>query len=262
LTDRKHAEAEARESQKRYGVHMELAHANRVASLGQLTASIAHEVNQPLAAAATNAHAALRWLGARPADLVEVRQALERIIANTERAGDVVGRIRALVNKAPPRRDALDINQGILEVIALTRGEMTKNGVVLQTRLADDLPLIQGDGVELQQVILNLILNALEAMSSLRGRPRELQISTGTDASGGVLVSVADSGPGLPSDSMDCLFEAFYTTKPDGMGMGLTISRSIVAAHGGRMWASANDPRGAVIQFTLPLEPPETVQDS
>ena len=256
LTARKRAEAEARESERRYReAHMELAHANRVASMGQLTASIAHEVNQPIAAASINAHAALRWLAAQPPDLEEVRQALGRVIANAVRAGDVVGRIRALIKKAPPQRDALEINEGILEVIALTRGEMVKNGVLLQTQLADGLPLIRGDQVELQQVTLNLILNAIEAMSCLREAPRELGISTEPDASRGVLVTVRDSGPGLSPESMDSLFDAFYTTKPEGMGMGLAISRSIIAAHGGRMWASANAPQGAVFQFTLPREP-------
>ncbi len=261
LTERKRAEAEARESERRYReVHMQLAHANRVASMGQLAASIAHEVSQPLAAAATNADAALRWLGARPPDLEEVRQALDRIIVSAGRASGVVGRIRALIKKAPPQRDALEINQGVLEVIALTRSEMAKNGVLLQIQLADGLPLIQGDQAELQQVTLNLILNALEAMTGLTEGPGELRISTGTDASGGVLVTVRDSGPGLSPESMDSVFEPFHTTKPDGMGMGLAISRSIIEAHGGRMWASANDTRGAVFQFTLPAAPAKTGQ--
>jgi C4-dicarboxylate-specific signal transduction histidine kinase len=223
--------------------------------MGQLTASIAHEVNQPITAAVANAHAATRWLSAQPPDLEEARQALDRIMANAARAGDVVGRIRALIKKAPPRREALEINRGILEVIALTRSEMMKNGVRLQTELAEDLPLIEGDQVELQQVILNLILNAVEAMSNLSEGPRDLRISTGTDTAGGVLVSVRDSGPGLSPESMTSLFEAFYTTKADGMGMGLAISRSIIAAHGGRMWASPNEPQGAVFQFTLPPDP-------
>jgi PAS domain S-box-containing protein len=263
LTERNRAEAEARESERRYReVHMELAHANRAASMGQLAASIAHEVSQPIAAAASNAYAASRWLGAQPPHLEEVRQALERIIANAAQAGDVVGRVRALIKKAAPHRDALEINEGILEVIALTRGEMVKNGVLLQTQLADGLPRVQGDQVEFQQVILNLILNALQAMSGLSEGPRHLRISTQTDASGGVLVTVQDSGPGLPPESMDSLFEAFYTTKPDGLGMGLAISRSIIVAHGGRMWVSANDPRGAIFQFTLPPEPAETAQDT
>ncbi|WP_207801800.1 trifunctional serine/threonine-protein kinase/ATP-binding protein/sensor histidine kinase [Phenylobacterium hankyongense] len=256
LTELKRAEAEARESERRYReVHMELAHANRVASMGQLAASIAHEVNQPIAAAAANADAALRWLRAPAPDLDEVRQALDRIVANAARAGGVIGRIRALIKKAPPHRAALDINEGILEVVALTQGETVKDGVTLQTELADDLPPIQGDQVEFQQVILNLILNALQAMSGVGDGPRDLRISTATDAAGDVLVTVRDSGPGLSPESLESLFEAFYTTKPEGLGMGLAISRSIVVAHGGRMWASANEPRGASFQFTLPPDP-------
>jgi PAS domain S-box-containing protein len=263
LTEQKRAEAEARESERRYReVYLQLAHANRVASMGQLSASIAHEVNQPIAAATTNAQAALRWLDAQPPDLEEVRQALCRIVANASRAGDVIGRIRALIKKAPPQREALDINERILEVIALTRGEMAKIGVSLRTEFADGLPLIQGDHVELQQVMLNLILNAIEAMSSVKDGFRELRISAEIDACGGVLVSIGDSGPGLSPESMESLFEPFYTTKAEGMGMGLAISRSIIVAHGGQMWASANERRGAVLQFTLPAESADGVAGS
>ena len=180
ITERKRAERNIRESERRYReVEMELAHANRVATMGQLSASIAHEVNQPIAAAVTNAHAALRWLDARPPDLEEVRQALGRIVKDGNRAGDVIGRIRALIKKAPPRKDGLEINEAILEVIALTRGEVVKNGVSVQTQLAEGLPLIQGDRVQLQQVILNLIINAVEAMSGVSEGSRELLISTG-----------------------------------------------------------------------------------
>jgi len=256
ITDRKRVEAEVRESERRYReVEMELAHANRVATMGQLSASIAHEVNQPIAAAVTNAYAALRWLGARPPDLEEVRQALGRILNDGHRAGDVIGRIRDLIKKAPPRKDGLEINEAILEVIALTRGEVVKNGVLMQTQLAEGLPLIQGDRVQLQQVILNLIINAVEAMSGASQGSRELLISTGKARSDGVLVAVRDSGPGLTPASFERLFEAFYTTKPSGLGMGLSICRSIIEAHRGRMWATANVPHGAVFQFMVPAHP-------
>ena len=253
ITERKRAEAEIRESERRYReIEVELAHANRVATMGQLSASIAHEVNQPIAAAITNANAALRWLGARPPDLEEVGQALGRIVKNGNRAGDVIGRIRDLIRKAPPRKDGLKINEAILEVIALTRGEVVKNGVSVQTQLAEGLPLIQGDRVQLQQVILNLIINAVEAMSGVGEGSRELLISTGKAEPEGVLVAVQDSGPGLAPASLERLFEAFYTTKPGGLGMGLSVCRSIIEAHGGRLWATANVPRGAVFQFTVP----------
>jgi PAS domain S-box-containing protein len=259
ITERKQAEAEIRESERRYReVEVELAHANRVATMGQLSASIAHEVNQPIAAAITNAHAALRWLGARPPDLEEVRQALGRIVNNAARAGDVIGRIRDLVRKAPPRKDGLEINEAIREVIALTRSEVVKNGVLVQTQLAQGLPLIQGDRVQLQQVILNLIINAVEAMSATGEGSRELLISTGKAESDGVLVAVRDSGPGLAPASFERLFEAFYTTKPGGLGMGLSICRSIIEAHRGRLWATANVPQGAVFQFTLLAHPDST----
>jgi len=231
---------------------MELAHANRVLTTGQLAASIAHEVSQPIAAALTNANTARRWLGAEPADLEEVRQALDRIIRDGERARDVIGRIRALVRKAPPLTDQLDINETMREVIAFTRGELRSNGTSLQTRLADGLPPVLGDRIQLQQVMLNLILNAVEAMSGSTDTARKLLIRTEQDGSGVVLVAVEDSGPGLNPDGLDQLFDPFYTTKPGGMGMGLSICRSIIEAHGGRVWAVANTSQGATFQFTLP----------
>ena len=185
LTERKRAEAEARESERRYReVQMELAHANRVATMGQLTASIAHEVKQPIAATATNAAAALRWLGAQPPNLEEARQALDRSVNDAMRAGDIIGRIRDLIKKAPPRKDSVDINEAIREVIELTRGEAVKTGVSVRTQLADGLPLIHGDRVQLQQVNLNLIINAIEAMGGMPDGPRELLISTGHAESG------------------------------------------------------------------------------
>jgi PAS domain S-box-containing protein len=249
ITERKRVSEALRE------VQTELAHANRVATMGQLTASIAHEVNQPIAATITNAEAALQWLGARPPDLEEARQALARILKAGTRAGDVIGRIRDLIKKAPPRKDRLEVNGALREVIELTGGEAMKNGVSVRTQLADGLPLIVGDRVQLQQVMLNLIINALEAMGGTSEGSRELLISTRKSDSGDVLVAVRDSGPGLAPATLDRLFDAFYTTKATGLGMGLSICLSIIAAHGGRLWASANVPRGAIFQFTLPAQP-------
>ena len=233
---------------------MELAHANRVATMGQLTASIAHEVTQPIAATVTNAQAALRWLDSRPPDLEETRLALSRILNSGIRAGNVLDRIRALIQKVPARTDRFDINDTILDVVALTRSELSSNRVSLQTQFAQGLPLVQGDRVQLQQVILNLIVNAMEAMSGVREGTRELWISTEINASTGALVAVRDSGPGLDPASLEHLFDAFYTTKSSGMGMGLSICRSIIEAHGGRIWAEANVPQGAAFQFTLPSQ--------
>jgi PAS domain S-box-containing protein len=242
VTERRRAEEE----------RQALAHANRIATMGQLTASIAHEVNQPIAAVVTNAQAALRWLNMQPPDPEEVRQALDRIVRNGRRAGDVISRIRALVAKAAPRNDLLDIREVIIEVIALTRSELRLSGTSLRTHFTEGLPLVLGDRIQLQQVMLNLILNAVEALSESRETSRALLIKTERDGPGGVLVAVRDSGPGLKPESMDRLFDAFYTTKPDGMGMGLSICRSIIEAHGGRIWATTNLPHGAVLQFTLP----------
>jgi signal transduction histidine kinase len=231
----------------------QLAHFNRVATMGELSASIAHEVIQPIAATVTNAQAALNFLEAKPPNLEEAREALGATVDQGKRATDVIKGIRALIKKAPPRKDALEINGAILEVIALTRGEILKNGVSVQTQLAEGLPLIQGDRVQLQQVILNLIINAVEAMGAVSEGARELLVSTGKDASGGVLVAVRDSGPGLNPESFDHLFDAFYSTKPSGMGMGLPICRSIVEAHGGRIWASLTAAPGTTLQCILPV---------
>ncbi len=259
LTERKRAEAEARESERRYRETLAgLAHANRLTAMGQLTASIAHEVNQPIAAAVLNAEAALNWLGAQPSNLDRVREALRLIVADATRAGNVVAGIRALIQKVPARRSFLDINEAIREVISLTRGEAVKAGVSVQTDFADGLPLIYGDRVQLQQVILNLIINAIEAMSGVAETPRALQIST-AQADHSILVAMRDSGPGLDPASLEHLFNAFYTTKSSGMGMGLAICRSIIEAHEGQLYARANEPRGAVFQFTLPVQRDETL---
>ncbi len=250
LTERKRAETEARESERRlFDVQMELAHANRLATMGQLSASIVHEVSQPLAATVTNAEAGLRWLERQPPDLQQARQTFGAILEIGHRAGDVVGRIRALIQKAPPRKDRMDLNGAIGEVIELTRGEAVKSSVSVQTQFADGLPPIHGDRVQLQQVVLNLIINAIEAMSGVGEGTRDLLISTRKAEPGGVLVAVMDSGPGLASANLERLFDAFYTTKPHGLGMGLSICRSIINAHGGRLWASAKVPLGAIIQF-------------
>ena len=222
--------------------------------MGQLTASIAHEVKQPIGATATNAEAALRWLGARRPNLQEARQALDRIVNDSMRAGDIIDRIRDLIKKAPPRKGGVDINEAIREVIELTRGEAAKSGVSMQTHLPEGLPLIHGDRVQLQQVILNLIVNAVEAMSDIAEAPHELLITTGLDEPSGVLVSVRDTGPGLAPATVERLFEPFYTTKPTGLGMGLSICRSIIEAHGGRLWVEANEPRGAIFQFLTPVK--------
>jgi PAS domain S-box-containing protein len=229
----------------------ELAHVTRVATLGELTASIAHEINQPLAAVVNNATACVHWLAAQNPE--EARQCAEFVIADGHRAGDIISRIRALVKKAPPRKDWVDVNETVLEVIALARSEVNSHGVSLQTRLGDDVPLILGDRIQLQQVILNLMINAIEAMNGISDAPRELVVGSAKDGSQGVLVAVRDSGPGLNPGSLDRLFEAFYSTKPQGMGMGLAVSRSIVEAHGGRLWATANVPYGAIFQLTLPI---------
>jgi signal transduction histidine kinase len=225
-----------------------------VTTLGEMAASIAHEVSQPIAGVVTNADAALRWLAGQPPDLEEIRQALDDIVNDGKRAGQILSRIRSLVKKAPPQKDLLDLNQTILEVIALTRGEVQRNGVSLQTRFSSSLPLVPGDRIQLQQVVLNLILNAVEAMREVSTAQRQLLVSTGTSDSNEVLVAVRDSGTGLDSESLDHLFQPFFTTKSGGMGMGLSICRGIVEAHGGRVWAMPNVPNGATFQFALPAQ--------
>jgi signal transduction histidine kinase len=234
---------------------MALAHANRVATMGQLTASITHEVNQPITAAVTYALAARRLLSAKPLDLHEVDDALSLIVKEGNRAGEVVERVRALIKKVPARKDAVVIDNAILEVIALTRAEAANNSVSVRTQFAEGLPRVQGDRVQLQQVMLNLIVNATQAMSGIGDGARELQISIdAVPSEGGVRVGVRDTGPGLSPESRSRLFEPFYTTKSDGMGMGLSICRSIIEAHGGRLWAIGCEPRGALFQFTIPAD--------
>jgi signal transduction histidine kinase len=232
----------------------ELAHANRVATMGQLTASIAHEIKQPISTARNNACAALNFLAKSPPDVAEVREALTCIVDDTDRTSDVVDRIGSLIKKAPPRKEVVDLNAAILEVTALTRSEAVKTGVAVGTLLASELPRIQCDRVQLQQVMLNLIVNAIQSMSGVEDGNRELQISTVSIEPDGVRVAVRDTGHGLRPESLPRLFEPFYTTKPDGMGMGLAICRSIIEAHGGRLWATKCEPRGALFQFTIPAD--------
>jgi signal transduction histidine kinase len=246
-------ESTRRERQYREA-QMALAHANRIATIGQLTASITHEVRQPITAAVTYALAARCWLSEEPPDFGEVSEALAGIITEGNRASEVIGRTRALIKKAPPRKDAFSINDAILEVVALTRTEAANNGVLVRTQLAEGLPPVQGDRVQLQQVMLNLIVNASQSMSGVEDGNRELHVSTVSIEPAGVRVAVRDTGPGLSPESLSRLFEPFYTTKPDGMGMGLSICRSIIEAHGGRLWATRREPRGALFQFTVPAD--------
>ena len=246
LTERKQAEQLFRQMQS------ELAHANRVATMGQFTATIAHEISQPITAVDTNASAALRWLARAPPELDRTRESLEQIIMDAARAGNIISGIRNLIKKSAPCNESFDVNEAVREIGDLTRGEAAKNGIVLQTKLAEDLPLIEGDRVQLQQVVLNLVVNAVEAMRGAGEGPRELLISTAEFDTDAVTVAVQDSGSGLKPSDCERVFDAFYTTKPTGLGMGLSICRSIIRAHGGRLWVSANKPRGAIFQFTVP----------
>jgi PAS domain S-box-containing protein len=253
ITERKRAEEKLRASEQRLlDAKMELAHVTRVTTLGELTASISHEVNQPLGAVVNAAAACRRWLEGDTPNLDEARCAVDWILKEGNRASEVMRRVRALMKKAPPRKDRLEINGVILEIIDLTRSEATKYGISVLTDLAGHLPVVEADRVQLQQVLLNLIVNALEAMGAANEGPRELLITTGIIESSGVLVAVQDSGPGLEAAMLQRVFESFYTTKPTGLGMGLSICRSIIEAHGGRLWASTNQRRGATFQFTLP----------
>jgi signal transduction histidine kinase len=233
----------------------ELSHMTRLTTMGELTASIAHEVNQPLAGVVTNANAGLRWLAGAPPDLNETREALLRIVRDGNRASDVIARIRTLLKKGETDRTRLDVNRVIEEMVELTRGEVRQRNVSLKTELSANLPLISADRVQLQQVLLNLIINAAEAMSANKDRPRLLSIRSEQDQPSALRVAVKDTGVGINSQQVERLFDAFYTTKPHGLGMGLSICRSIVEAHGGRLWATPNNGPGATFQFTLPIEP-------
>lgn len=245
ITERKRAAEIIREMQA------ELTHANRAAAMGQVAASIAHEVSQPIMAMLLNAEAALSWLDQQPPDVAAVRRTLESILTDANRAGEVINWIRALIKKTPAPKESIDINTAIEDVLTITRSELLKHGISLQTDLATGLPRVEGYRVQLQQVILNLILNAVEAMSGLDEGTRELRISTSADASNAIVVTVRDNGPGLDPALLNRLFQPFITTKPEGIGMGLAICDSIIRSHGGRLSAGANEPRGALFQFTL-----------
>jgi signal transduction histidine kinase len=262
ITERKLGEMALQKAQA------ELAHITRVTTLGELTASIAHEINQPLTAIVSNASAGLRWLSADSPNIEEAREAIRRIVRDGNRAGDVISRMRALFKKAPMTREHFDINEAIEEVIALTHAEAQRSRVLVRTRLDKGIPPILGDRVQLQQVVLNLLINAMEAMTGVGEGRREILVSTEkngaiktpankagplADKSSNISVAIRDSGPGLLCTSLAQLFTAFYTTKPHGLGMGLAVSRSIIEAHGGSLEAFPNDDRGATFQFTLPL---------
>jgi PAS domain S-box-containing protein len=267
LSEQKRVEGERREAAEALQkAQAELAHVSRVTTLGELSASIAHEINQPLAALVADASACIRWIAAQNLD--QARNCASRVIANGTRASGIIGRIRALAKKSPPQKDWLDLNDTIGEVLSIADSQIRRNQVSLQTQLSSELPLIMGDKIQLQQVILNLLVNAIEAMSGMSEESRQLWLTservtkpspTGTTMSSSipedhVLVAVRDSGPGLDHVSLSRIFDAFYTTKSHGLGMGLAISRTIIEAHGGRLEAAANTPKGAVFQFRLPIE--------
>jgi C4-dicarboxylate-specific signal transduction histidine kinase len=246
ITDRQRAEDSWRQAQA------ELAHVTRVTTMGELAASIAHEVNQPLAAVITNGNASLRWLAAPTPNVDEAREAVQRIVRDGHRAGDVIQRVRALLRKTGPQKAWLDLNDVIQEVRTLAQSEVRRHRVSLRPELAAGLPPVLGDRIQWQQVLLNLVMNGMEAMSAVADRSRELVIRSGTHGAQGIVVAVRDAGIGLDRQTLDRLFEAFFTTKPAGMGLGLAISRTIIEAHGGRLWATPHDGPGATLQFTLP----------
>jgi C4-dicarboxylate-specific signal transduction histidine kinase len=247
LSEQKRAEEALRE------VQADLAHVTRVTTLGEIAASIAHEVNQPLAAVVANAEACLRWLDRGTPDLDAARRSVAWRIDDANRASEVIRRVRALANKSDVEKAPLDINDVVKEVIALVQGELVSHRVSLRMEFANALPVVPADRVELQQVVINLVMNGIEAMQSVTDRPRELLIRSLQDETQQVLVSVTDCGVGISAENADRLFNAFFTTKSSGMGMGLSICRSIMEAHGGRLWATANIPHGATFRFTLPV---------
>ena len=254
ISERKLAEETLREKDNALQMaRTELARVSRLTTLGELTTSVVHEVSQPLGAMIASAAAGARWLAADPPEIAEARSALDNIAADGKRAREVIARIRALAKRQAPRLELLDINRKILEVLALTEHELRSHDIVLQAQLGEALRRVAGDRIQLQQVLLNLILNAIEAMSGVHDRPRQLTIVSREDAPNAVVVEVRDSGTGLDPEGAERVFEAFYTTKAEGIGIGLSISRSIIEAHGGRLWASSNEPRGAVFGFSLPV---------
>jgi PAS domain S-box-containing protein len=248
-TERKRAQEE---HERLRALEADLAHMNRLSIMGELTASLAHEILHPIASARNNARAAMRFLDMSPPNMAKVREALACIVRDADRGKDIVDRIRAQIKKAPPRNARFDINQAIGEVIEMVRAPIEKNRVSVRTHLAAGLPSVWGDRVQLQQVVLNLVLNAIEAMGSVEERARMLSIRTEQRGPEGILVAVHDSGSGIDPEHLQRVFDPFYTTKNSGLGMGLSICRSIIDAHGGRLWADTNEPRGAVFEFTLP----------
>ena len=240
--------------------HAELAHISRVTALGELAASIAHEVNQPIAAAITDASTCVRWLTREVPDLDEARQAAQRTVKDASRAADIIARIHRLFRRSGPDRECVNVNELVLDIVMLLRGEALRDGVAIGTALASDLPPVTGDRVQLQQVLLNLLMNSIEATKGVEGR-REITVSSRPEGGDHVQVVVADTGVGLPATGQDEVFNAFFTTKPDGTGMGLSISRSIIEAHGGRLWATSNEPRGATFHFSLPVAPGPVLGD-
>jgi C4-dicarboxylate-specific signal transduction histidine kinase len=246
VTDQRRGEDALRDAQA------DLARVARLTTMGELAASIAHEVNQPLMAIATNAETCLAWLAHDKPDLEEVRQAAERIVRNSHRAAEIIRTIRALARKSSPEMMPLDLNEAIAEVLNLMQGELRRHDILLETELRAGLEPVVGDRVQLQQVVLNLVVNGIEAMSSVTDRPHILRVNSFADAGGGVLVEIADTGVGIEQTNIDRMFDAFFTTKPNGIGMGLSICRSIIEAHGGRLWASANGACGSVFRFTVP----------
>jgi signal transduction histidine kinase len=246
VTERKQAEEALRKAQA------DLAHAARVATLGELTATIAHEVNQPLAGVVSSGNACLRWLANEPPNIENAKQSANRIVRDAHRASEVIGRVRSLAKKSPPEKEWLNINEAVLETLGLTRIEAAQNRASLRTQLSDEIQAVWADKIEVQQVILNLIMNAIEAVSAPGNEQRDVLVVTARTDAGDISLTVKDTGAGLDPAKLEHIFDAFYTTKREGMGMGLAVSRSIIEAHGGRLWASPNQPRGAVFQFTLP----------
>jgi PAS domain S-box-containing protein len=246
ITERKQAEEELRTAQA------DLAHMAQLTTMGQLAASIAHEVKQPLAAIVANGDASLRLLAQNPPDLDEVREAITEIIRDANRATDVMRSLRALMKKSEPQRIPLDVNESIKRILAFSHTELRARQVKVHAQLAEELPAVLGDALQLERVVLNLVINGIEAMIPVTDRPRELGIRSEIDEAGDILIAVQDSGVGFDPGAVDRLFDTFYSTKPRGMGMGLSICRSIVQSHGGRLWAASGSPHGAVIQFTLP----------
>jgi len=246
VTERTRAEGALRQAQA------DLAHISRVTTMGELTASLAHEVNQPIAATITNAEACLLWLGREEPDLAEARAAAKRAVRDGKLAGEIISRIRSQFKKDTSKWELVDVNEVIREVVALLRSEAMRHSISTRTELAADLPQIMGDRVQLQQVMMNLIVNSIDAMKEVDGR-RELSIKSQRTEDEQLQVSVSDTGTGLPPQHAAQIFNAFFTTKPHGTGMGLRISRSIIESHGGRLWAADNSPRGATLQFTLPV---------